>query len=52
MVVVTPVTVFPEWLETHYEAEDVVLDAHQLRCGRIVQVFWPGGSDLFVYKQK
>ena len=31
-----------------YDAEDVVLDAHQLRRGRMVQVFRPDGSDLFV----
>ena len=45
---VTPATVFPEWLEPHYDAEDVVLDAHQLRRGHMVQVFRPDGSDLFV----
>ena len=48
VVVVTPATVFPEWLEPHYDAEDVVLDAHQLRRGHMVQVFRPDGSDLFV----
>lgn len=48
VVVMTPATVFPEWLEPHYDAEDVVLDAHQLRRGHMVQVFRPDGSDLFV----
>ncbi|MPC63092.1 hypothetical protein E2C01_057186 [Portunus trituberculatus] len=50
VVVVTPATVFPEWLEPHYDAEDVVLDAHQLRRGKMVQVFRPDGSDLIVRK--
>ena len=50
VVVVTPATVFPEWLEPHYDAEDVVLDAHQLRRGQMVQVFRPDGSDLIVRK--
>ena len=48
--VVTPAIVLPEWLEPHYDAEDVVLDAYQLRRGRIVQVFRPDGSDLFIRK--
>ena len=37
-------------LEPHYDAEDVVLDAHQLRRGQMVQAFRPDGSDLFVRK--
>lgn len=48
VVVITPATVFPKWLEPMYDAEDVVLDAHQLRRGGMVQVFRPGGSDLLV----
>ena len=50
VVVVTPAIVFPEWLEPHYDAEDVVLDAHLLRRGRMVQVFRPDGSDIFLRK--
>uniref|UniRef100_A0A0P4WEL4 Peptidase A2 domain-containing protein n=1 Tax=Scylla olivacea TaxID=85551 RepID=A0A0P4WEL4_SCYOL len=48
VVVVTPATVFPQWLESHYNLWDVVLDAHQLRRGRMVQVFRPDGGELFV----
>ena len=50
--VVTPATVFPEWLEIYYDPEDVVLDAHHLRRGRMVQVFRPEGSDVLVRKPK
>lgn len=55
VVVETPATVFPEWLEPCYdpgrhEYEDIVLDAHQMRRGHMVQVFRPVGSDLFVKK--
>ena len=52
VLVVTPATVFPEWLEPHYDAEEVVLDAHQLRRGLMVQVFRPDGSDIFVRRPK
>ncbi|XP_050725494.1 uncharacterized protein LOC127003139 [Eriocheir sinensis] len=45
---VVPATVFPAWLEDVYDADEVVLDAHHLRRGRMVQVFRPDGSDLFV----
>lgn len=50
VVVVTPATVFPQWLETHYNQCVVVLDTHQLRRGRMVQVFRPDGGELFVRK--
>ena len=50
VVVKTPATVFPEWLEAYYDADILVLDAHQLRRGRMVQVFRPDGSDIFVTK--
>lgn len=46
--VVTPATVFPAWLEQQYSAEALVLDAHQLRRGGMVQLFRHGGSDLLV----
>lgn len=50
VVVVTPATVFPQWVELHYNVLDVVLDVHQLRRGHMVQVFRPEGSELYVRK--
>lgn len=50
--VVTPATVFPAWLEHQYDAETVVLDAHQLRRGAMLQLFRPGGSDLLVRRPR
>ncbi|XP_050696856.1 uncharacterized protein LOC126985720 isoform X2 [Eriocheir sinensis] len=50
--VVTPATVFPAWLEHQYDAQAVVLDAHQLRRGAMVQLFRPGGSDLLVRRPR
>ncbi|MPC53373.1 hypothetical protein E2C01_047262 [Portunus trituberculatus] len=50
VVVVTPATIFPQWMELHYNPWDVVLDAHQMRRGRMVQVFRPDGGELYVRK--
>ena len=46
--VLTPVTVFPASLEHMYNADTIVLDAHHLRRGHMLQEFRSGGSDVFV----